>query len=134
MYFYSSSAENGNSYGQYRLAIMYENGYGVEQNLMLAKKWYEKAMDNGYTDAQESLNRIIETIQKIAKTEQHHSYMTFKTTISLLILFILCMMFIPRSLIGSRLTGAFIVFFFIIFWRVIGHLLNKRNKFVHTKN
>lgn len=127
MYFYSSSAENGNSYGQYRLAIMYENGYGVEQNLMLAKMWYEKAMDNGYTDAQESLNRIIETIQKIAKTEQHHSYMTFKTTISLLILFILCMMFIPRSLIGSRLTGVFIVFFFIIFWRVIGYLLNKRN-------
>ena len=35
-----------------------ENGDGVEKDLEEAKKWYQKAADQGYEDAKEALERI----------------------------------------------------------------------------
>ena len=44
------SAENGNPFAQYRLALYYQNGYGVKTNENLAYKWYKKAIANGYKE------------------------------------------------------------------------------------
>ena len=44
------SAEKGNPLAQYRLALYYQNGYGVKANESLAYKWYKKAIANGYKE------------------------------------------------------------------------------------
>lgn len=44
------SAEKGNPNAQYRLALYYQNGYGVKVNENLAYKWYKKAIANGYKE------------------------------------------------------------------------------------
>ena len=44
------SAEKGNPLAQYRLALYYQNGYGVKVNESLAYKWYKKAIANGYKE------------------------------------------------------------------------------------
>ena len=44
------SAEKGNPFAQYRLALYYQNGYGVKANENLAYKWYKKAIANGYKE------------------------------------------------------------------------------------
>lgn len=44
------SAEKGNPTAQYRLALYYQNGYGVKVNESLAYKWYKKALANGYKE------------------------------------------------------------------------------------
>ncbi len=44
------SAEKGNPNAQYRLALYYQNGYGVKVNDNLAYKWYKKALANGYKE------------------------------------------------------------------------------------
>ena len=44
------SAEKGNPFAQYRLALYYQNGYGVKTNENLAYKWYKKAIANGYKE------------------------------------------------------------------------------------
>ncbi len=44
------SAEKGNPFAQYRLALYYQNGYGVKTNESLAYKWYKKAIANGYKE------------------------------------------------------------------------------------
>lgn len=44
------SAEKGNPAAQYRLALYYQNGYGVKVNQNFAYKWYKKALANGYKE------------------------------------------------------------------------------------
>ena len=44
------SAEKGYPPAQYRLALYYQNGYGVKANENLAYKWYKKAIANGYKE------------------------------------------------------------------------------------
>ena len=48
-------AEQGNSYAQYNLGIMYDKGDGVVQNDKTAVKWYTLAAEQGYTLAQYNL-------------------------------------------------------------------------------
>ena len=45
------SASSGDAKAQYILGIIYSNGYGVEQNYIVAKKWYLKAAKQGNKDA-----------------------------------------------------------------------------------
>ncbi len=35
---------------QFKLAVMYDNGVGTEENKFLAKKWYKRSADNGSND------------------------------------------------------------------------------------
>jgi len=42
-----NAAENGNIKAQFNLALLYENGEGIEQNLEKALYWYQKAAENG---------------------------------------------------------------------------------------
>ncbi|QHI69877.1 tetratricopeptide repeat protein [Tichowtungia aerotolerans] len=48
---YSKSAGAGYAEAQFALASMYEDGIGVDRDLVMAAKWYEKAARNGVADA-----------------------------------------------------------------------------------
>lgn len=43
---------------QYSLETMYDNGYGVVKNIVLAKEWYSKAANNGHAQAQLVLDEM----------------------------------------------------------------------------
>ena len=45
-------AEQGYAEAQYILAIMYDEGEGIEQDKQKAVYWYTKAAERGYLDAQ----------------------------------------------------------------------------------
>ena len=60
-----NKAKNGNSEAQYNLAVMYENGEGVKENLESALKWYKKSAQQGNKKAIETLKELgIEEIQE----------------------------------------------------------------------
>lgn len=46
------AAEAGDAEAQYYIGLMYDNGYGVEQNQEEAQKWYSKAYAQGYEPEQ----------------------------------------------------------------------------------
>ncbi len=52
---YKAAAEKGNAHAQYMLGANYAGGIGVTMDLEKAKYWYEKASENGYAEAAESL-------------------------------------------------------------------------------
>ena len=52
---YLKEAEQGNADAQYRLGVMYGNGYGVQQNDEESAKWYRKAAEQGHAYAQNDL-------------------------------------------------------------------------------
>ena len=51
------AAEAGDPESQYYVALMYENGYGVEQDMEEAMKWYERSAEQGYEEAVNRLNQ-----------------------------------------------------------------------------
>ena len=55
---YTKSAEQGNASAQYYLGYMYENGYGVEQDMTKAFEWYKKSAEQGYNNAQLKLGEM----------------------------------------------------------------------------
>ncbi len=52
---YQQFADQGNARAQFKLGVMYKNGYGVPQDYKEAVKWYRKAVDQGNADAQTNL-------------------------------------------------------------------------------
>jgi len=48
-------AESGDSAAQYNLGWMYHNGYGLRINDNLALEWWQRASEQGYTDASFSI-------------------------------------------------------------------------------
>ena len=48
-------AEAGDKKAQYRLAIAYQEGRGVEKNYFEAAKWYRRSADQGFAAAQSAL-------------------------------------------------------------------------------
>ncbi|NLW27464.1 tetratricopeptide repeat protein [Acetivibrio saccincola] len=52
---YQKAAELGDKLAQYNLALMYEEGKGVEVNHAKAVYWYKKAADSGLPEAQINL-------------------------------------------------------------------------------
>ena len=48
-------ANKGNIKAQYNLGLMYQNGFGVEQDYIKAKEWYEKSANQGDELAQYNL-------------------------------------------------------------------------------
>tara|TARA_B100001250_G_scaffold342835_1_gene311269 strand:+ start:32 stop:502 length:471 start_codon:yes stop_codon:yes gene_type:complete len=51
-------AKSGDSVSQNYLGIQYYLGLGVERNLELAKKWYEKSATQGFADAQYNIGTM----------------------------------------------------------------------------
>lgn len=54
----TEAAERGNPDAQYALAMMYENGRGVEQSSRTAMEWLEKAARQNHSEAQYLLARM----------------------------------------------------------------------------
>lgn len=52
---YLKAAYQGNSYAQYALGYMYDEGENVEQNYKQAMCWYLKSADQGNGDAQNNI-------------------------------------------------------------------------------
>ena len=48
-------AENGNANAQYNMGVLYDEGYGVEQDYAQARDWYEKAAAQNYSKAEHNL-------------------------------------------------------------------------------
>ena len=57
---YRKAAENGNSFGQYCLAKLYEEGKGVARNGKEALFWYRKAAEQGNDEGGKGMGRCFE--------------------------------------------------------------------------
>ncbi|GBC21976.2 kinase-like domain-containing protein [Rhizophagus irregularis DAOM 181602=DAOM 197198] len=55
---YQKAANLGNKIRQYNLAIMYENGDGIEKNIDKAIYWYKQSVKQGHQDAQNKLKML----------------------------------------------------------------------------
>lgn len=51
------AAHKGHKKAQYRMGRCHDKGYGVEENDLLARQWYEKSAAQGYAKAQYQLGR-----------------------------------------------------------------------------
>ncbi len=51
-------AEQGDSYAQHNLGVLYANGQGVPQDYAQARQWYEKAAAQGLAEAQSNLGAL----------------------------------------------------------------------------
>lgn len=53
-----NEAEHGDKYAQLSLGIIYDNGWNVKQDYVLAVNWYRKAAIQGLADAQNNLGSM----------------------------------------------------------------------------
>lgn len=60
-------AELGDIEAQYNLGVMYDEGAGVEQDLVHAAAWYRKAAEQGFVDAQANLGVMYYHGQGVAR-------------------------------------------------------------------
>lgn len=51
-------AQQGNPYAQFNLAVLYDDGIGLAQNLTLALKWYKRSAYAGLADGQYMTGRF----------------------------------------------------------------------------
>lgn len=69
--YYKIGSEKNNGRSFFGLGILYEKGYGVDQNLLKAKDYYNKAYEYGYENARNFLNKLGENkpydIEKLKK-------------------------------------------------------------------
>ena len=55
MHLWRPFADKGDAYAQFKLGLMYDQGWGVPEDYAAAVSWYRKAADQGYADAQYNL-------------------------------------------------------------------------------
>ena len=55
---FRAAAAGGDVRAQYNLGIMFDNGYGVRKDYMVAADWYRAAAKAGYADAQYNLGAM----------------------------------------------------------------------------
>lgn len=67
--YYRKAAEKGDIVAHYNIGVCYENGSGVLQNIEIAKDWYKKASEQGYSQAQQALDRINATYNTYNRTD-----------------------------------------------------------------
>lgn len=60
-------AELGDVEAQYNLGVLYDEGAGVEQDLVAAADWYRKAAEQGFIDAQTNLGTMYYFGQGVAR-------------------------------------------------------------------
>lgn len=56
---YNKAAENGDTYGQYRVGKYYYEGSGIRKDIVKAIYWLNKAKEGGHTDSKKLLEEII---------------------------------------------------------------------------
>ena len=55
---FRTGADQGNTQSMYMLGWLYDTGYGVAQDYVKAREWFEKAADKGQADAMYNLGRL----------------------------------------------------------------------------
>src|SRR5262245_39691075 len=60
-------AEQGDARAQYNLAVSYEQGWGVSQDLAEAARWYRRAAEQGYSLAQHNLGEFYRAGRGVAR-------------------------------------------------------------------
>lgn len=65
-----NAAEQGDAEAQFRLAMMYDDGHGVEQDSAEAVKWFYKAAEQGQVEAQYNLAVMLDAGSGV---EQDHT-------------------------------------------------------------
>ena len=60
-------AEQGSATAQFNIAVLYEKGLGVAQDMSEAARWYRKAAEQGDIKAQYDVGRLYETGSGVAK-------------------------------------------------------------------
>lgn len=65
------AAKQGDDNSQYHLALMYENGVGVEQNEAMAMLWFRKAADQGNPRAKTRLDGLNALKEQLPRTNDH---------------------------------------------------------------
>jgi TPR repeat protein len=63
-------AENGDAESQFRLATRYDSGRDVPRNGAEAKKWYTRAAESGYAEAQNSLGSALQAEKQYAEARR----------------------------------------------------------------
>ena len=58
-----AAADKGKAESMHDIGVMYENGDYVKQDYKEAMTWYEKAEQNGYSDAKEDIRRVQNKLQ-----------------------------------------------------------------------
>lgn len=61
-------ADNGNANAQYNMGVLYDEGYGVEQDYAKAKEWYEKAAAQKYPKAEHNLGIMYQSGHGVKKS------------------------------------------------------------------
>ncbi|MDD5029144.1 MAG: tetratricopeptide repeat protein [Rhodoferax sp.] len=57
---WSQAGDAGDATAKYQLGLMYQNGWGVAQDLAQAQRWFSAAAQRGQVDAQLALARLLE--------------------------------------------------------------------------
>ncbi|MES1929906.1 Sel1 domain-containing protein [Salinisphaera dokdonensis CL-ES53] len=60
-------ADNGNANAQYNMGVLYDEGYGVEQDYAKARRWYEKAAAQNYAKAEHNLGIMYQSGHGVEK-------------------------------------------------------------------
>ena len=58
VYWWKKAAEQGDAIPQFRLAVMLEEGRGIDPDLEEAIRWYEASASRGYIQGQAALDRL----------------------------------------------------------------------------
>ncbi|MDB3999267.1 sel1 repeat family protein [Litorivicinus sp.] len=67
-------AESGNHLAQYRLFLLYVNGWGAQKNLEVAAKWVKLSAEQGNADAQLALGRLYDKGMGVSADQQLSNY------------------------------------------------------------
>ena len=62
-----TGAAHGNAQSMFSLGQLYANGFGVAQDYVKAREWFEKAADKGYASAMNGLGSLYENGQGVAQ-------------------------------------------------------------------
>lgn len=63
-------ADNGNANAQYNMGVLYDEGYGVEQDYAKAREWYEKAAAQDYAKAEHNLGILYQEGHGVPQSDQ----------------------------------------------------------------
>ena len=136
MKWFVKAAYQEHAKAQNNLGIMYENGYGTEKDLSLAKMWYKKAADHGIVFARISFEKLENDTNSHSQQNSYYqtnyfqqqaqpkkeipSYISPKSrTIVAVLCFFLGYLGIHRFYVGKKGTGTILAIGTLVGWTLM---------------
>ena len=69
----SSDDANLKANAMQALGLHYEKGFGVKKDYLEALKWYKKAVENGYTEAEKDVDRVNRNLNSFSSESSRSS-------------------------------------------------------------